>query len=130
MAKLTPRQYAELLYEMTWEVSKAEIPERLREFLRLLILRRTTAFIPRIIASFEEVWNERKGISAVHVTSAHKLTERLRDEVKKALDKKTVELILAIDPTIIAGLRVRIKDTIIDGSIKARLARVKELLSQ
>ena len=55
--------------------------------------------------------------------------EKIAIEIGKKLEKK-VELINTIDPNILGGVKLRISNTIIDGSIATRLKKLGDLLYQ
>lgn len=127
--KLNPRQYAELLYELTYESKKSEVGLVIGRFIKFLVLRRATALVPRIIASFEEIWNEREGIISIKVTSARKSSINIQTALKKLFKDQKIELDEFEDPTLLGGIKLQIKDTIIDGTIKNNLKHLYNLLS-
>jgi F-type H+-transporting ATPase subunit delta len=53
--------------------------------------------------------------------------KRLAEALKKATGKD-VELKVVIDPTVLGGVITQIGDTVIDGSVRHRLSRVRETL--
>jgi F-type H+-transporting ATPase subunit delta len=58
------------------------------------------------------------------VTSAGDLSPEMTDRIRDGLARmtgQTVELATAIDPSLLAGVRVRIGNTVIDGSARGRL---------
>ncbi|WWP00907.1 MAG: F0F1 ATP synthase subunit delta [Candidatus Dasytiphilus stammeri] len=63
-------------------------------------------------------------IYKIEITSANPLTEKQYSKIKIAMEKylsSKVNLNCKIDQTILAGLIIRIDDTVIDGSISNRL---------
>jgi len=66
------------------------------------------------------------------VYSAAELSEAQRTRLSDALARRydgEVALNVVIDPTVIGGLRVQIADDVIDGSISARLADLRQKLA-
>jgi F-type H+-transporting ATPase subunit delta len=61
--------------------------------------------------------------SAVALTDDQK--ERLADALGKATGKK-VEVKVVVDPSVLGGLVAQVGDTVIDGSIRARLDQLRE----
>lgn len=53
--------------------------------------------------------------------------ERLAEALSEALDKQ-VEVKVVVDPEILGGLLVRVGDTVLDGSVRHRLDRLRETL--
>jgi F-type H+-transporting ATPase subunit delta len=65
------------------------------------------------------------------VTSAIPLSEEQRTRLAAALSNATgkqVEVKVVIDPLVLGGLVARIGDTVIDGTVRHRLAQLKERL--
>lgn len=77
------------------------------------------------------VSEQRKRVVAT-VYSAAELSEAQRTRLSDALARRydgEVALNVVIDPTVIGGLRVQIADDVIDGSISARLADLRQKLA-
>jgi len=69
-------------------------------------------------------------VATVH--SATELSEAQRTRLSDALSRRydgTVSLNVVIDPAVVGGLRVQIADDVIDGSISARLADLRQKLA-
>jgi F-type H+-transporting ATPase subunit delta len=65
------------------------------------------------------------------VTTAERLTDAERDDVRKRLETMTgkkVELLLKFDPEIIGGIIIRIGDQVIDGSVRNKLEKMRSRL--
>ena len=74
---------------------------------------------------------ELKGRTFVQVRSAVPLTQDQRDRLREALGRytgKEVDLLEAVDRSLLGGLVVRIKDEKIDASVSARLRKLAEAL--
>ncbi len=86
-----------------------------------------------IAREFHSAYNEHKGIGVATVTSAVPLDSGLRNEVleivKKLNDRKEVELIEKVDPSLIGGFVLNVGDRQIDASMKSRLKALKVQLS-
>ena len=67
-------------------------------------------------------------VSTVSSVSDNEL-KSLIIEIEKKLDKK-VEVLNKVDPDMVGGVKLRISNTIIDGSIATRLKKLGELLYQ
>lgn len=130
MKKISPRQYAELLYELAASSKKTELAARVEQFLKLLVRGRALAEISRIIRAFDKLSDERAGIVRVKVTSARKLSRSVPAALLKALGAKELAWHECEDPEVIGGLRIEIENMIIDGTIKAQLTKLKNALIQ
>ncbi|ACV64836.1 ATP synthase F1, delta subunit [Desulfofarcimen acetoxidans DSM 771] len=98
-----------------------------------LIDRRRESFLGDIVAAFVLLANQHRNIVEVHVTSAIEMNEKEQKSLAKVLDKlagKKVQPEYAVDPSLIGGVVVRIGDRVIDGSVKTRLATLKDRLIQ
>lgn len=98
-----------------------------------LIDRRRESFLGDIVAAFILLANQHRNIVEVNVTSAVEMNEKEQQNLAKVLDKlagKKVQPDYAVDPSLIGGVIVRIGDRVIDGSVKTRLATLKDRLIQ
>jgi F-type H+-transporting ATPase subunit delta len=72
--------------------------------------------------------DERAGVVRAHVKSAQPLSEGYAQKLQQALEarfKRKVVIDREVDPTLLAGVVTRVGDTIIDGSLKARLDELR-----
>lgn len=97
----------------------------------LLARRRRLFALPEIASLLEKMDDARAGLVRVEVTSAHPLTEtyvqRLQRELE-VLTGKRVALTRLQDPSLLAGVVVRIGDRVVDGSARARLFDLRSQL--
>lgn len=110
---------------------KGKVSDVTGNFLALLVDRRREAFFGDIVAEFVNLANAERNIVAAQVTSAVELNDKEKgklDQVLARLTGKKVQTSYTVDPSLIGGVVVRIGDKIIDGSIRTRLATLKERL--
>jgi F-type H+-transporting ATPase subunit delta len=84
-----------------------------------------------ITQAYTALLNERAGRAPVKVTTAVPLSDEQRKRLATALKSSTgkdVEIKVVIDPTVLGGVITQIGDTVIDGSVRHRLNRVRETL--
>ncbi len=90
--------------------------------------------LPEIARGFHHAYNEIKGIGEATVTTAVPLDPSLRKDieklVKKYSDKKEVDLIEKVDPSMIGGFVLNIGDRQIDASISSKLKTLQVQFSQ
>jgi F-type H+-transporting ATPase subunit delta len=87
--------------------------------------------LPDIAAQFDALKAEAENKVNVTVTAATAVDAALAEQIKKALAqrlKRTVELTLAVDPSLIGGAIIQADDMVIDGSVRTRLQRLTEKL--
>jgi F-type H+-transporting ATPase subunit delta len=86
-----------------------------------------------IAKQFHHAYNDYNGIGIATVTSAIPLDGALKAEIlgiiKKINDKKEVELIEKVDPSLIGGFILNVGDRQIDASMKSKLQALKVDLS-
>lgn len=102
-----------------------------QRFLELIVERRRETVLTDIYAEFHRLANEHRNILPVQVWSATPLTDAEREGLAAALSQRTgkkIVLEVALDPAIMGGLVVRMGDTIIDGSVRTRLAQLRNRL--
>lgn len=87
-----------------------------------------------IAKEFHTAYNNFKGIGKASITTAVPLDENLRNEferiVKELIQKKEVELDVAVDKEMIGGFVLNVGDKQIDASLKNRLKALKLKLSE
>lgn len=72
------------------------------------------------------------GIAEAVVTSAVALSEQQCEALKEKLEKisgKKISLSIKIDPSVLAGLRVEVEGTQLDGTVQSRLAGVSKKMN-
>jgi F-type H+-transporting ATPase subunit delta len=97
-----------------------------------MLKRRRIEQLPRVAAEFRRLDNQRKGITQAKATSAAELTPAELKALTSKLEQFTggrVELDVAVDPSLLGGLVVRVGDRLIDGSVRGRLERLRNQLA-
>lgn len=132
--KITPKQYALSLYEATDETRKDGLDEILKNFTSLLARNNDLKLADKIEKEFIKLWDEKKGSAKVEVTTVGKLNkdikEKLSANIMKWLDKSEVEIEEKIDKDILGGIVVKYEDVIVDGSLRKKIALLKQELEK
>lgn len=132
--KITPKQYALSLYELIEESKASSLDGVLKNFIDFLIKNKDVDLFDRIIVEVEDIWNEKEGIANVEVTSISKLDKATIDLLKDYsagwLKKKDIRLSEKVDEKILGGFILKHKDLIVDGSLKNKLVRLKQVLEK
>jgi len=113
-------------------LTTANVQPMVINLLYMLAQRQRMGLLPRIVESFQALYNKEKGIMVADVTSAVPLDEAQQKRVKAELSKitsKTIELHVHQDPSILGGLITRIGDELIDASVASRLASLSQRLT-
>lgn len=114
-------------------IFQGKINDLTLNLLKLLVSKGREKELPGVLDQYEVMLNEQNGIVQVEVTSAVKLDKKqekmLLDRLAQITGKKP-ELVYRIDKAVIGGFVARIGDTIIDGSVRRQLERLKERFSK
>ena len=104
-----------------------------RNFLRLLVENGRVDVLPEIAERFDALKAATEQTVDATVTAASELSEdtlaRIRDALAERLGQR-VTLTAAVDPDLIGGAVISAGDFVIDGSVKSRLARLANTLTQ
>lgn len=100
-------------------------------FLHLLIDRRRISLIGEIKSEFDQMLRRERNVASAVAVSAVALTPAQTSALEKALERRTgkdIELTTEVDPSLMGGLLIRMGDTVIDGTVKGKLERLREQL--
>lgn len=90
------------------------------------------SLLEEISRNFIELYNRHKGIIEVNVTSARELEDDQLKALKKNIERTTgkkVEFKIKVEEELVGGLKYRIDDTVVDGSVKFKLNQLKDRLT-
>lgn len=124
----TAAQQAEKVVEICGD---ALTPKTLN-FVQVLAENRRLQLLPQIYQQFEVLKANREKTVDVSVTAAVQISAEQQEKLASALSAKlerTVNMQVAVDSSLIGGAVVRAGDTVIDGSIRGRLAKLAEALN-
>lgn len=100
-------------------------------FVRVLAENGRLEVLAEIRAQFEALKNEREGVIEAEIQSAFEMDAAQLAELVGRLEKKTgrkVKAQLAVDKSLIGGVRIVLGDKVIDGSARAQLAALETAL--
>ena len=105
---------------------------RVLSFLQILAKNARLGYLRSIIHYVHQLKNEKSNVRQVAATTAVPLSAELEQRLKEstgALLDCRVELETDVDPSMIGGVILRIGDTVYDGSVAARLERLRTQMS-
>ncbi len=114
-------------------VFSGKVSKQLEDALALLVQKGRAPIIPDVMKEFQAILNEESGIMIAKVESAIELSESEKQALAKKLETisgKKIQIENKINPSLIGGFTARIGDTVIDGSVKHKLERLREELRQ
>jgi len=97
----------------------------------LLVARRRLGIVEDVVAEYQRLVDEHRGIAHAEVATAVPVDEELKDKLIHrlgALMERKIVLSTRVDPSLIGGLVARVGDKLIDGSTKSRLLSLRESL--
>lgn len=100
-----------------------------KEFIYMLIDKQRVEYIQDIVGSFKDLYLLDEGVKEAVIVSAFPLELRLHNRLQEALERLThTKILLKIktDSSILGGIIVFIDSKMIDGSVRRRLAELKE----
>ncbi len=124
---IEPQRRRDALYR----ILNGRVTDLTLRFLLVLNAKGRLSHLERIAEAFDQLVHAAFGRVEVDVYTAEPLTDALRDSLKKrigsALGKEAV-LYGYTDPSMIGGLKLRIGDQLIDGSVAGKLRRMRQVL--
>jgi F-type H+-transporting ATPase subunit delta len=97
----------------------------------LIVQRELVDYMQNIATELEKLVLDYRNQAVAEVITAAPLDEKQQALVKKALERKTGKSILMqtrVDPSILGGVVARVGDQLIDGSVRYRLAMLRQSL--
>ena len=85
------------------------------------------------IGEYLKLWEHADGIITAEVVSAAPLTEAQQDALRAGLEAKLsrrVTLSLSVDPSLLGGMIISVDGSVMDGSLRTKLAQMKEAISE
>lgn len=107
------------------------VSDTVLNFLRVVNQKNRLDALPAIIHEFGNLLDRRHGVVEVDAYVASRLDEQLAKRVADGIGtalKRNVLLHQYVDPELIGGLKIRIGDRMIDGSVATQLKLMKEQL--
>ncbi|GAB4368613.1 MAG: ATP synthase F1 subunit delta [Calditrichia bacterium] len=100
-------------------------------FLNLLIEKKREELLLTVIQKFQEILDDHRNVVRGELITAYEFSDEQLKLLKEKLDRytgKTVMITQILNPDLLGGFVIRIKDTVIDTSLKNQLARMREQL--
>ena len=110
-------------------VFKGRVTELTAQFTRLLVRKGRESNFLEITTAFIEQYKLYKGIQTLKITTAVPVSDEIKNDiVKKVQDRvnaKEIELIADVNPDVIGGFRLELRDFLIDSTIQNVLNKAK-----
>jgi len=102
-------------------------------FLKLLVDKRRIDALKQIETCYRKYMDEVLNNVRVDVKTAFPLSENLFARIKEQMEGmtgKNVEMIVEEDPSLLGGIVIGVGDTLYDGSVRAQLDSIRELIKE
>ena len=114
--------------EVFLEALGDRVPRHFLRFLQTLVRKRRQMLIPEIAVEYESLLDVVEGRVHANVTVARPATAvdeaRIAEHLSRVVGKNVVPH-MNVNPAILGGVVIRIGDTVMDGSVRKRLSRLK-----
>lgn len=115
------------------KIFKGRVSETTLSFLQVLNAKDRVSVLPGVVASFDEVVQEKFGTVEVDVFTAQPATpemlRELTDRLSKTLGKQVV-VHTYTEPNMIGGVKIKIGDQLLDASVATQLSKLKDQLTR
>ncbi len=126
--KITAKQYAEALLEVTDGTSGKDLEDSTKEFVGYLSETGAIGRTQQILRALDGVWKKRHGAAKIFVETAFPLEKDMRAHIQTLAPGAT--LYERVSPELLGGIKIRIDDRMIDGSVAGSLLRLKRALAE
>ena len=111
------------------EIFKSKISTEIMNFLKFVVEKNREDLLVDILRRYIDLKNEKLGILEVGVISGSEMTEDQKKKLGSNLEKRTGKKIIlnySLDDSLIGGFKLKLKDTVIDASVKYQLEKLKK----
>jgi F-type H+-transporting ATPase subunit delta len=124
----SPRVSAAVKKEVLGKALQDRMPRLFVRFLQALVSNRRQMLVPVVATEYMNILDVAQGRMHANVTVAQEPDDATRkvivDELSRAFQKEVVPH-FQVNPSIIGGTVVRVGDTVIDGSVRRKLASLR-----
>jgi len=95
-----------------------------RNFLRVLVEADRLAVLPQISTLFDSLKDAAEGVAKAQIDTAFPLSDAELADIRTGLERHfgtKIEATVSVVPELIGGARITVGDTVIDGSVQAKL---------
>ena len=114
--------------EVFFQALGDRVPRHFLRFLQTLVRKRRQMLIPEISLEYDKLLDIHEGRVHANVTVARESSLDDENLIAQQLSRvigKTVVPHMTVNPAILGGVVVKIGDTVMDGSVRRRLSRLK-----
>ena len=108
-------------------------PAVMRDFLGQLLKKNRVGLLPEIAEAFNDLADQHKGVHHVWVSSAKDMSPSEQQQLQAQLGNRLhrdVKMTFQTDPSLVAGLKIRIGSRVYDNTVRGKLAGMRALLAK
>ena len=108
------------------------LPEAAVNLVKLVVQNGRIEVLPQIAEQFELLRNRHEGTALARISSAFPMDDKQVAELLAGLEKKfglKLKAEVTLDPSLIGGVRVAVGDHVLDTSVQAQLAGLRDTLA-
>ena len=129
-----PKLSSEQIYDLIIAgLGQVKLPEEAVNLLKVVVENGRLEAVPEIARQFRELKNQSEGVADAYIETAMPMSQAEVDDLIAGLGKRFPGLkltpIVTVNEELIGGVRVRVGDRVLDGSIQTRLAQMQEALT-
>jgi F-type H+-transporting ATPase subunit delta len=128
----SPKVSAAQVFELVSGVARLQLSPKVANLLQTVIENGRLFALPAISAQYRALVNASSGVSDALIVSAFPLDAGQLADVVATLEKRFGRKLnpsVAVDESLIGGIRVEVGDEVLDTSVKARLEQMKVALT-
>lgn len=102
-----------------------------RNFIKLLVRKNRFPLLGNVRGFFQELYDADEGIEEVRLVSALPLDRETEEKIRKAVEKKLNRKVLlasAIDPSVIGGIALYTRTSVLDGTLSYKIHQLRQCL--
>lgn len=126
--KIRAKNIAKALFDLAFK-DPQNIPKIAQDFYFYLLKKRKSKMLPQILEKLNEVEREKAKTKEIEVETTLPLTFAQKRNIQKSFKKKVL-LKERVNPSLLGGIVLKTDDTLVDGSLKNNLERLKEEMWQ
>ena len=134
MMKISPKNFAEAVYEVTLDKSGQELAVVLKRSTQILKQLRMLSKSGEILNALQNIFDKKTGTVRMKVSTAKKMEReersKLENEIKKKYMAQIVEGEFFEKEELLGGIKVEVGDQILDNTYRNRLRELEKFLIQ
>ncbi len=115
------------------DILGGQISESMRRFVHVLAENRRLELLPEIQEGFEAKLEEEQRTLTVEVTTAVDLTDEEKKRFTDTLQRRfqrDISLATEVDTTVLGGALIRAGDTVLDGTVRGKLEKLRNQMQR